>query len=84
MSTRAFRAAYPSGLAATASGLWMTGGDPLAVYGALWHVDTHGKQIAYDLPYDPDSLALDADGNQWFTTHFSEQPARIVEVTGAR
>ena len=75
---------YPSGLAASASGLWMTGGDPLAVYGALWHVDTHGKQIAYELPYDPDSLALDAGGNQWFTTHFSQTASSIVEVTGAR
>jgi hypothetical protein len=62
----------------------MTGGDPLAVHGALWHVDMKGKQIVYDLPYDPDSLALDAGGNQWFTTHFSQRASSIVEVTGAR
>jgi streptogramin lyase len=76
--------AYPSGLAATTNGLWITGGDPLEYKGALWHVDTTGKQIGYDLPYDPLSLTADANGNPWFTTHFSGTPSTIVEVTGAR
>ena len=76
--------AYPSGLAATAGGLWITGGDPLAYSGALWHVAINGKQIAYDLPYDPQSVAADANGNPWFTAHFSGTPSRIVKVTGAR
>jgi hypothetical protein len=76
--------AYPSGLAATADGFWMTGGDPLADNGGLWHVNNRGKQTAYDLPYDPLSLAVDANGNPWFTAAFSGAPSRIVEVTGAR
>jgi sugar lactone lactonase YvrE len=75
--------AYPSGLAATANGLWMTGGDPFASKGALWHIDNSGKQIGYDLPYNPLGLAVDASGNPWFTTRFSGEPSQIVEVTGA-
>jgi streptogramin lyase len=76
--------AYPSGLAATSSGMWMTGGDPFAYKGALWHVDKRGRQIAYDLPYNPLSVAVDASGNPWFTTRFSGEPSQIVEVTGAK
>ncbi|MGA8097534.1 MAG: hypothetical protein WB810_02620 [Candidatus Cybelea sp.] len=76
--------AYPSGLAATSSGIWMTGGDPFAYKGALWHIDKRGKQIAYDLPYNPLSVAIDASGNPWFTTRFSGEPSQIVEVTGAK
>jgi streptogramin lyase len=76
--------AYASGLAAAADGLWMTGGNVFQDAGALWHVDASGTQIAYNLPYDPLGLAVDADGNPWFTAAFSGQPSRIVEVTGAR
>lgn len=76
--------AYPSGLVTAANGFWITGGDPLAVGGALWHVNTKDKQIAYDLPYEPLSVAVDATGNPWFTTHFSGKASSIVEVTGAR
>lgn len=74
--------AYPSGLAATSSAMWMTGGDPFAYKGALWHIDKRGKQTAYDLPYNPLSIAVDASGNPWFTTRFSGEPSQIVEVTG--
>jgi streptogramin lyase len=77
-------AAYPSGLAANSSGMWMTGGDPFAYKGALWHIDKRGRQIAYDLPYNPLSVAIDASGNPWFTTRFSGEPSQIVEVTGAK
>ena len=76
--------AYPSGLAPVASGLWMTGGDPFADNGALWHVDQNGKQTPYDLPHNPLAVAVDGSGNPWFTALFSGQPSRIVEVTGAR
>ena len=76
--------AYPSGLAAAAHGLWITGGDPFADNGALWHVDDRGKQIVYDLPHNPFALALDAAGNPWFTAAFSGQPSRIVEAIGAK
>lgn len=76
--------AYPSGLAAAAGGLWMTGGNPFADDGALWFVNQNGKQTAYDLPHNPLALAVDGSGNPWFTALFSGQPSRIVEVTGAR
>jgi hypothetical protein len=61
----------------------MTGGDPFADEGALWHIDNSGKQIGYNLPYNPLGLAVDASGNPWFTTRFSGEPSQIVEVTGA-
>ncbi len=73
--------AVPSGIAANAKGLWITGGDPLQDNGALWHIGTGGKQTAYDLPYDPLGLAVDGAGHPWFTAIFSDQPSRIVEVT---
>lgn len=76
--------AYPSGLAAAAGGLWMTGGDPFADDGALWFVSQSGKQTAYNLPHNPLAIAVDGSGNPWFTAHFSGEPSRIVEVTGAR
>lgn len=76
--------AYPSGLAAAAGGLWMTGGDPFADDGALWRIDQNGKQTAYDLPHNPLAIAVDGSANPWFTALFSGQPSRIVEVTGAR
>jgi virginiamycin B lyase len=76
--------AYPSGLAATSSGLWMTGGDPFADDGALWFIAQSGKQTAYDLPHNPLAIAVDGSGNPWFTALFSGQPSRIVEITGAR
>lgn len=73
-------AAYPSGIAAATNGFWITGGDPFADKGALWHVTANGKQMAYDLPYNPLGVAVDAAGNPWFTTQFSGEPSRIVEV----
>lgn len=76
--------AYPSGLAAAADGFWMTGGDPFADNGALWHVDQNGKQTPYDLPHNPLTITVDGSGNPWFTALFSGQPSRIIEVTGAR
>lgn len=72
--------AYPSGIAVARNGLWITGGDPFADNGALWHISTDGKQTPYDLPYDPLGLAVDAAGNPWFTTAFSGAASRIVEV----
>lgn len=76
--------AYASGLAATANGLWLTGGNVFADDGALWFVNGNGKQTAYNLPYNPLGVTVDANGNPWFTAAFSGQPSRIVEVTGAR
>jgi sugar lactone lactonase YvrE len=76
-------AAYPSGLAATSSGVFITGGDPFKYDGALWFVDSTGKQTPFNLPYNPLGLAVDANGNPWFTAAFSGEPSRIVEVTGA-
>src|SRR5579862_4009630 len=76
--------AYPSGLAAATSGLWMTGGNPFNDDGALWHIDQNGKQTPYDLPHNPLAITVDGSGNPWFTALFSGQPSRIVEVTGAR
>lgn len=73
-------AAYASGIAADAHGLWMTGGDPFSDDGALWHVDNRGNQTAYNLPHNPLGLAVDTLGNPWFTAQFSGQPSRIVEV----
>ena len=72
--------AIPSGIAAAHDGFWIAGGDPFQDNGALWHVAANGKQSAYDLPYDPLGLAVDAAGNPWFTASFSGAPARIVEV----
>lgn len=76
--------AYPSGLAAAANGLWMTGGNPFNDDGALWHVAASGKQTSYDLTHNPLAIAVDGSGNPWFTALFSGEPSRIVEVTGAR
>ncbi len=72
--------AYPSGMAAGASGLWFTGGDPFNPDGALWQTDTHGQQVAYDIPYDPIGLAVDAKGDPWFTAQFTGLPSQIVRV----
>ncbi|HEY2473507.1 MAG TPA: hypothetical protein VGI19_01780 [Candidatus Cybelea sp.] len=72
--------AYPSGIGVAANGVWVTGGDPFADKGALWHVSANGKEAAYDLPHNPLGLAVDAAGNPWFTTQFSGEPSRIVEV----
>lgn len=76
--------AYASGIATASDGLWVTGGSVFQYTGALWHVDTNGKQIAYNVPYTPLGLAVDANGNPWFTAAFAGQPSRIVEVIGAR
>lgn len=72
--------AYPSGLAVGRNYLWITGGDPLAANGALWRMDAQEKQVAYDLPYDPLALAVDAQGHPWFTASFGGLPSQIVEV----
>jgi streptogramin lyase len=72
--------AYPSGIAVAKDGLWITGGDPFTDNGALWHVGANGKQTAYNLPYDPLALAVDAAGDPWFSAKFSGAPSRIVEV----
>jgi sugar lactone lactonase YvrE len=76
--------AIPSGLAATSDGFWMTGSDPFASKGALWHVNIRGRMIDYNLPYAPRGLTADASGNPWFTAAFPGKPSSIVEVTGAR
>jgi streptogramin lyase len=77
-------AAYPSGLAQGSESLWFTGSDPLMNNGVLWRTDVRGNQIAYDLPYDPVGLALDGNGNPWFTAFWSGLPSQIVKVTGLR
>jgi streptogramin lyase len=74
--------AYPSGIAASGNTLWMTGGNPFKVEGALWHFDAKRNQTAYPVPYDPISLAVDASGNPWFTAAFGGSAAQIVEVLG--
>jgi hypothetical protein len=75
--------AIPSGLAATSDGFWMTGSDPFAFKGALWHVNLHGFMKGYNLPYAPAALAADASGNPWFTAAYPGKPSSIVEVTAA-
>ena len=76
--------AYPSGLAASGNGntIWITGGNPFKIEGALWRFDAKRNQTAYPLAYDPISLAVDASGNPWFTAAFSGSAAQIVEVLG--
>jgi streptogramin lyase len=73
--------AFASGLASAENGLWMTGSDPFADNGALWHIDVSGTQKGYNLPYNPRGLTVDADGNPWFTAASSGAPSQIVEVT---
>jgi hypothetical protein len=75
---------YPSGIASDGSGLWITGSDPLAISGALFHYVKKGTQKVYPLPYNPLSLTLDAASNPWFTAYFGGQPSQIVEVLGAK
>jgi len=72
--------AYPSGIAAGTNSLWLTGSDPFAAKGALWHIDLKGNPKAYDLPYNPQGLAVDGAGHPWFTTFWSGLPSQIVEV----
>lgn len=72
--------AYPSGLAAGTNGLWITGGNPLQSNGELWFVDAQGKQTPYDVPYNPVGLAVDGQGNPWFSAQFGGQPNQIIEA----
>jgi streptogramin lyase len=72
--------AYASGIAAGANELWLSGSDPFAADGALWRIDSRGKQTTYDVPYSPFGLTLDATGHPWFTSLWSGHPSQIVEV----
>jgi streptogramin lyase len=72
--------AYPSGIAAGANTLWLSGSHPVLPVGALWHVDLQGNQKVYALPYRPFGLAADGRGHPWFTSLIRGQPSQIVEV----
>ncbi|HEY1429499.1 MAG TPA: hypothetical protein VGF18_07990 [Candidatus Tumulicola sp.] len=73
---------YPSGIAFNGKGLWIAGNDPLQFTGSLFRFDGKGHQAVYAVPYGPRSLANDASGNPWFTSHFGGEPSQIVEVLG--
>jgi streptogramin lyase len=74
------QAAYASGLAVGPNALWFTGGDPFAPKGALWRMNAQGRQVVYNLPFDPLGLAVDAQGHPWFTAFSNGSPSQIVEV----
>ncbi|HEY1429408.1 MAG TPA: hypothetical protein VGF18_07525 [Candidatus Tumulicola sp.] len=74
--------AHPSGIASNGSAIWVTGGNPLQNKGALWRFASEQNQTAYQLPYDPISLTVDASGNPWFTAGFGGSASQIVEVLG--
>jgi streptogramin lyase len=76
--------AYPSGIAASANTMWVSGSDPFENDGALWHIDAQRQQTVYPLPFNPISLAIDSSGNPWLTAGFIGQPSQIVEVLGTK
>jgi streptogramin lyase len=73
-------AAFASGIASDANGIWLSGSDPFAADGALWRIDSNGHQVAYDVPYSPLGLTVDSAGHPWFTSFFSGRASQIVEL----
>lgn len=81
LATRGFpETVFPSGLAVSAGGLWITGSYTVADGGGLWRFYTQRNQTATDVPHNPWAVAVDANGNPWFTAAFPHRPSRIVEV----
>jgi streptogramin lyase len=72
--------AYPSGIAGAQDAVWVTGSNPFKDSGALWRVASKKHQTAYNLPYNPISVTVDASGNPWFTASSSGSPSQIIEV----
>ncbi len=74
---------YPalvSGIASVGTNVWFSGDDPLQVNGALFEIDAKGNQTVYPVPYNPASLAGDANGNLWFAGEGFDHPGQIIEA----
>jgi streptogramin lyase len=71
---------YASAIAFDGTNLWVAGNNPFQLTGSLWKYAAKGKQSVFAVPYSPLSLATDAAGHPWFTSHFGGQPSQIVEV----
>jgi sugar lactone lactonase YvrE len=72
---------YPSGIGMSGRYLWFAGSDPLGQNGALWRMNTAGKQTGYAIPYNPAGFAVVNDKTLWFTSQAQGQPPQLVEAT---
>jgi virginiamycin B lyase len=72
---------YPSGIVTSGRALWFSGSNPLSFDGALWRMDTSGKQTGYPIPYDPAGLAAVGSSTLWFTSQAQGRPPQIVQAT---
>lgn len=76
----AMPSAYPSGIAASGTSVWLAGDNPFQIKGGLWRIGEKGGQWAYPVANNPIDLAADASGNLWFTAEAFDLPGQIVEA----
>jgi streptogramin lyase len=72
---------YPSSIVRLRHYLWFSGSDPIGTNGALWRLDSKGKQIAYPIPYNPTTLVATGNVALWFTSQVQGRPPQIVEAS---
>jgi virginiamycin B lyase len=80
MKSRGISSAYPSGIAASGTNVWLTGDSPFQIAGGLWRVGEKGAQWVYPVANNPIDLAADGSGNLWFTAEAFDKPGQIVEA----
>jgi virginiamycin B lyase len=76
----AIPSAYPSGITASGTSVWLAGDNPFQINGGLWRIGEKGAQTAYAVANNPIDLAADASGDLWFTAEAFDLPGQIVEA----